>query len=84
MIFNSETFESLRFWPGKTVQPDFHYTAPDGTLIEEKTHLGVELSNDLTFSLHKENTTNWWDGLIQEEIKESHADNLEISYSEHA
>ena len=59
MIFNSEKFESLRYWPGKTVQPDIHYTAPDGTLIEEKTHLrdpGLELSNDLSFSLHIENT----------------------------
>ena len=59
MIFNSEKFESLRFWPGRTVQSDIQYTAPDGTLIEEKTHLrdlGVELSNDLSFSLHIENT----------------------------
>ena len=59
MTFNSDKFESLRFWPGKTPKPDFDYTSPDGTVIEEKSHLrdlGVEISNDLTFSLHIENT----------------------------
>ena len=29
MTFNSDKFESLRFWPGKTPQPTFSYTAPD-------------------------------------------------------
>ena len=59
MIFNSDKFESLRFWPGKTPKPDLVYTAPDGTAIEDKSHLrdlGVEISNDLTFSIHIENT----------------------------
>ena len=59
MIFNSDKFESLRFWPGKTPQPDLVYTAPDGTAIEDKSHLrdlGVEISNDLTFYIHIENT----------------------------
>ena len=59
MTFNSYKFESLRFLPGKTPKPDFNYIAQGGTVIEEKSHLrdlGVEISNDLTFSLHVENT----------------------------
>ena len=39
MTFNSDKFESLRFWPGKTPQPSLSYTAPDGTVIEDKSHL---------------------------------------------
>ena len=45
--------------PGKTLKPDFNYIAQGVTVIEEKSHLrdlGVEISNDLTFSLHVENT----------------------------
>ena len=59
MTFNSDKFESLRFWPGKVPKPDITYTAPDGQNIEEKQHLrdlGVEISNDLTFTVHIENT----------------------------
>ena len=59
MVFNSDKFESLRFWPDKNYKPSSQYLSPDGKEIEEKQHLrdlGVELSNDLTFSLHIENT----------------------------
>ena len=58
MLFNSDKFECLRFWPGKT-QPSSHYQSPDGSVIEEKTHLrdlGVEIGNDLTFTIHIQNT----------------------------
>ena len=58
MLFNSDKFECLRFWPGKT-QPSFQYQSPDGTPIEVKDHLrdlGVEIGNDLTFSVHIQNT----------------------------
>ena len=46
MTFHSDKFESLRLWPGKTPQPSFSYTAPDGTVIEDISHLrylGVEI-----------------------------------------
>jgi hypothetical protein len=58
MMFNSEKFECLRFWP-RAAKPDFIYTSPDGSPIEEKPHLrdlGVEMSSDLTFHIHIENT----------------------------
>ena len=59
MVFNSDKFESLRFWPDQTKKPSSQYLSPDGKEIEEKQHLrdlGVELSNDLSFNLHIENT----------------------------
>ena len=57
MTFNSEKFECLRYWP-KSSKPDFTYKSPDGDIIKEKEHLrdlGVEMSNDLTFTLHISN-----------------------------
>ena len=59
MVFNSEKFECIRFWP-KASKPDFQYKSPDGSTIEEKSHLrdlGVEVSSDLSFTLHIANTT---------------------------
>ena len=59
MVFNSDKFECIRFWPGKTSKPESEYKSPDQTPIEENSHLrdlGVEISNDLSFSIHIENT----------------------------
>ena len=59
MVFNSDKFECLRFWPGKSEKPDTLYLSPDNSPIEEKPHLrdlGVQISSDLTFSMHIENT----------------------------
>ena len=56
MVFNSEKFECLRFWP-KAIKPDFQYCSPDGTIIEEIKNLrdlGVEMSSDLTFNVYIE------------------------------
>ena len=69
MVFKSDKFEKLRFWPDQTKKPSSQYLSPDGKEIEEKQHLrdlGVELSNDLSFNLHIENTVAaanklaWW------------------------
>ena len=46
MIFNSDKFESLRFWPGNASKPEHPYLSPDNTPIEEKPHLwdfGVDI-----------------------------------------
>ena len=58
MTFNCDKFECLRYWP-KQSKPDLEYKSPDGTVIEEKEHLrdlGVEMSSDLTFLIHINNT----------------------------
>ena len=58
MVFNSEKFECLRYWP-KHSKPDFTYKSPDGSVIEEKEHLrdlGVEMASDLSFNIHIANT----------------------------
>ena len=47
----------MRYWP-RNPNPNFSYKSPDGEIIEEKEHLrdlGVEMSNDLTFTLHISN-----------------------------
>ena len=59
MHFNSDKFECLRFWPGAGEPPEFRYKGPDDDTIEVKSNLrdlGVQLSSDLTFKLHVENT----------------------------
>ena len=58
MKFNSDKFECLRFWPGRSETPEQQYSGPDSQIIENKEHLrdlGVEISNDLTFSIHIQN-----------------------------
>ena len=66
MTFNSEKFECLRYWP-RTPKPDFSYMSPDGAVIEEKDHLrdlGVEMSSDLTFSIHISNVVTAANNLV--------------------
>ena len=59
MKFNSEKFECLRYFSNQDNAPNFQYLAPDGKPIEVKTNLrdlGVQLSSDLSFKIHIENT----------------------------
>ena len=59
MVFNSDKFEALRYWPGKAGKPDLPYLDPQGNPIEEKSHLrdlGVEMGSDCTFAAHIEKT----------------------------
>ena len=49
MVFNSDKFECLRFWPGKPKTPVFIHKSPDGSIIEEKKDLRdlrVQISSD--------------------------------------
>ena len=81
MVFNSDKFECLRFWPGKTSKSELKYKSPDGTIIEEKANLqdlGVQISSDLSFSIHIQNTATAalrtfrrmtiWKSLIQSKV----------------
>ena len=57
--FNNKKFEALRFGTDSTLKLSTSYTAPDGSLISEKTHLrdlGVTMSADGTFKQHITNT----------------------------
>ena len=59
MRFNSEKFECLRYSAVPSQIPDFQYLAPDNTPIKVKSDLrdlGVQLSNNLSFNIHIENT----------------------------
>ena len=59
MKFNSDKFECLRYWSDPAKAPDFQYLSPDDKPIKVKTDLrdlGVQLSSNLSFSIHIENT----------------------------
>ena len=59
MKFNSEKFECVRYWPNQPDPPIFSYLAPDNKPIQVKSDLrdlGVQLSSDLKFNIHIQNT----------------------------
>ena len=61
MEFNGDKFESIRYWPNKEVRDQFdvEYVNEEGEIIEEKDclkDLGIQLSNDLTFTKHIDKT----------------------------
>jgi hypothetical protein len=59
MKFNSDKFECMRYWPDPSAAPAHQYLAPDQQEIEVKSDLrdlGVQLSSNLNFSVHIENT----------------------------
>ena len=93
MVFNSDKFECLRFWPGKTPKPQSGYMSPDGTPIEEKDHLrdlGVQIETDLTFSPHPEHCCCCqqvdWLGYenFAKNVKTGHDDYLEVTGADKA
>ena len=58
MKFNSDKFECLRYFTNQEAAPAFQYLAPDGQPIQVKSNLrdlGVQLSSDLSFTIHIEN-----------------------------
>ena len=59
MKFNSGKFECIRYWADAAKAPTFEYLAPDMKPIEVKSDLrdlGVQLCNNLRFSVHIEDT----------------------------
>ena len=59
MKFNSDKFECLRYFTKQDNAPIHQYLAPDGEPIQVKTDLrdlGVQLSSNLSFDIHIENT----------------------------
>ena len=59
MTFNSDKFECMRYWADPEVGPSFQYHGPDDEPIQVKTDLrdlGVQLSSNLSFGIHIENT----------------------------
>ena len=57
--FNSGKFECIRYWADISKAPTIDYLAPDKKPIEIKSDLrdlGVQLINNLNFSVHIENT----------------------------
>ena len=76
-IFNSDKFECLRYWPKQDSKPDFTYKSPDGTDIVEKEHLrdlGVQIANDLTFSVHIQSTVTIANRLVGWALRTGEAD----------
>ena len=58
MEFNADKFECLQFWPSPDSDLSCRYTAPDNSVIEVKDSLrdlSVQLSTDMTFTVHVEN-----------------------------
>ena len=62
--FKGDKYESIRYWPdqdiGSVFKQEFQYKNEDGIIIEEKDELkdlGIQLSNNLTFSSHIEKKT---------------------------
>ena len=56
--FNNKKFEALRHGSDETIKVCTNYSAPDGTIITEKSHLrdlGVTMSSDGTFRQHISN-----------------------------
>ena len=61
MVFNGDKFEVLRFWPGAAPKSTNQYLDTGGNIIEVKDNLrdlGVQVSSDLSFSIHIENFVN--------------------------
>ena len=59
MSFNSDKFECLRYWADPDKAPPAQYLAPDGQPIkvkEDLRDLGVQISSNLSFSIHIQNT----------------------------
>ena len=59
MRFNSDKFECLRYWSDPSSVPVHQYLSPDNQNIEVKSDLrdlGVQLSSNLSFAVHIENT----------------------------
>ena len=59
MKFNSDKFECVRYWSDPTSAPVHSYLAPDKQQIKVKSDLrdlGVQLSSNLSFAVHIENT----------------------------
>ena len=59
MKFNSDKFECMRYWPDPAAAPAHQYLSPDNQEIKVKSDLrdlGVQLSSNLSFSVHIENT----------------------------
>ena len=59
MSCNSDKFKCLRYWADPAQAPPFQYLGPDGQPIQVNTDLrdlGVQLSSNLSFSIHIENT----------------------------
>ena len=58
MEFNADKFECLHFRPGSQTDLSCQYMAPDNSVIQVKDNLrdlGVQLSTDLSFTVHIEN-----------------------------
>ena len=59
MVFNSDKFDMIRFWPGNSPRPEHEYKKKKVKGQQKKQslrNLGLQMSNDLTFDMHIEST----------------------------